>query len=199
MPHVITITGPSGAGKSTTLRYLLKKDNKTFHPVMVSKYTDRPKHKDDQGEVICLEQLPESCDLCYVQYSANYGIALNTLLEHIKQGESPIVILNDIRAVEDVRSIFGEMVRSIFVFRESPTRERFEKLAKTKGLVDEEDIQRRFLKAQTLYRIYIENIHIFDNVLINSGTRTELKVQLTQFVKSLNLSNNWPLTKGKGK
>ena len=43
----------------------------------------------------------------------------------------------------------------------------------------------RFKKAQTIYRIYIENIQLFDHVIINSGTFEELEMQVRQIVKSL--------------
>jgi hypothetical protein len=43
----------------------------------------------------------------------------------------------------------------------------------------------RFEKARTIYRIYIENIHLFDHVIINSGGLAELKSQVEQIVKSL--------------
>jgi guanylate kinase len=192
MPHVITITGPSGAGKSTTLRYLLNEKKKYFDPVMVPKFTDRPHHNDDQDEVICVEEVPSYCDLKYMQYRACYGLALNTLYQHITAGQSPIVILNDVRAVEDVRNVFGGIVKSLFIFRESPTMERFIEITKEKGLAEKE-IGQRFQKAQTLYRIYIENIHIFDHVIINSGTPAQLMHLVKLIVDSLQQRQNWPL------
>lgn len=198
MPHIITITGPSAAGKSTTLFYLREEKGGNFDPVMIPKYTDRPPHKDDQDEVICVKEIPGDCDLKYMQYGACYGIALNTILEHIKNRKSPIVILNDVRAVEDVKNAFGGIVRSLFIFRESPNRDRFQEITKTKGL-DKEEIEQRLLKAQTLYRIYIENIHVFDHVIINSGTPEQLKLLVKQIVDRLQQRQNWPLVGRNGK
>ena len=192
MPNIITITGPSGAGKSTTLFYLLEEKRKYFDPIMVPKYTDRSEHKDDRGEVLRQLDMLAQCDLKYIQYGACYGIALNTILEHIMAGKSPIVILNDVRAVEDVKNVFGGIVRSLFVFRESPNDNRFQEIANAKGL-DPKEIKPRLQKAQTLYRIYIENIHIFDHVIINSGTLSELRLQVNQIVASLQQSQYWPL------
>lgn len=199
MPHVITITGPSGAGKSTTLRFLENCGNRVFRPEMVPKYTTRPPHEDDEGEVICVEHLPAQCDLVYEQYGDRYGLELRDIFDLVAEGKSPIVILNDVRAVEDVRNTLGGLVRSIFVFMESPTLERFKKLARTKGLLDEEgkiskeDLELRLGKAQALYRIYIENIHLFDHVIINCGSFDDLDLQVKQIVKGLRQDRNWPL------
>lgn len=270
MPHVITLTGPSGAGKSTTLRYFLDYANSSFRPEMVPKYTTRPPHDDDEGEVICRKVIPDKCDLVYEQYGVRYGLELETIFDLVAKGKSPVVILNDVRAVEDVRNALGGLVRSVFVFRESPTPETSLKLTQTKGLhkkagillrvsgsfqsdleghslspefrrkfreyvpllsnsieitleeesnswwindavadqmyiaeqedgmlniykIDQKELKLRLQKAQALYRIYIENIHLFNHVIINSGTYSDLQRQVNKIVLGLIPDKNWPL------
>ena len=192
MPHVITITGPSRAGKSTTVDYLLACADRDFKPVLVCKFTTRPPRDDDRDdEVICVEQIPDHCNLVYEQYGARYGLELSTLFEHLAKKQSPIVILNDVRAVEDVRNSFRELVRSIFIFRENPSSEQYhEELIESRG---KKAAKPRFEKARTIYRIYIENIHLFDHVIINSGTLEDLDLQVRQIVQGLKEDLNWPL------
>jgi guanylate kinase len=192
MAHVITITGPSGAGKSTTLRYLLESANDGFKPVMVPKFTTRPQHTDDEGEVTCVDAIPEECDLVYEQYGVRYGLALETIFEHLACQQSPIIILNDIRAVEDVRNCWKGLVRSIFIFRKLSLKE-YRALVESRGVSDEESPDVRYQKAQTLYRIYIENIHLFDHVILNSDTFDELNKQVKEIVRGLRQKPNWPL------
>jgi guanylate kinase len=184
MPYVITITGPSRAGKSTTVDCLLENTNENFRPRLVRKFTTRPPRKgEENGEVYCYEGgIPSECDLVYQRYGERYGLEMRTLVECITEGQSPIVILNDVRAVEDVRSRFGERVRSIFIFRQDPLSEEYhQELIESRG----EAGKVRFEKARTIYRIYIENIHLFDHVIINSGTREDLGIQVSQIVRSL--------------
>jgi guanylate kinase len=195
MAHVITITGPSGAGKSTTLQYLLEHEDDHFKPVMTSKYATRPEHAGARGEVICVDAIPPTCDLVYEQYGERYGLKLETILDHLVQGRSPVVILNDIRAVEDVRNYWGGMVRSLFIFRRSPSREQYHQLAELRQVnTEEESPEVRYQKAKALYRIYIENIHLFDHVILNSGTFDELRDQVHQIVLGLRQDPNWPLS-----
>jgi guanylate kinase len=191
MPHVITITGPSRAGKSETLDCLLRRTSDRFNPVKVPKYTTRPPGCVDRGEVICTGITPE-CDLVYELYGERYGLELNTLFEHVSRGRSPLVILNDVRAVEDVRAAFRELVRSIFIFRHNPLSETYhQELRESRG---KDAAEPRFQKARTIFRIYIENIHLFDHVIINSGSKDELNTQVAQIVKGLE-DPNWPLRK----
>jgi guanylate kinase len=191
MPYVITITGPSRAGKSTTVEYFNEFASKRFKPELVRKYTTRPPRKHDK-DCIAEEEIPPECDLVYEQYGERYGLKLQTLIDHLANGKSPIVILNDVRAVEDIRTTFREHVRSLFIFRHDPLSEDYRQ-----ELIDsrKEDGQIRFEKASTIYRIYIENIHLFDHVIINRigcGTREELRNQVRQIVRSLEeLDNNY--------
>jgi guanylate kinase len=185
MPYVITITGPSRAGKSKTVDYFEQFTSKGFRPELIRKYTTRDARKDDRD---CIagrdrDEIRSRCNLVYEQYGEWYGLNLQTLIDRLVEGKSPIVILNDVRAVEDVRNMFRERVRSIFIFRRDPLSPEYRQdLIKSRG---QEAGEIRFEKARTIYRIYIENIHLFDHVIINSGTREELETQVKQIARSL--------------
>ena len=193
MPFVITITGPSRAGKSTTVDYMLKHKSIVFDPVLVPKFTTRLPRKgdEDEEEVTCVDEIPRQCDLVYEQYGKRYGLELKTILEHIEAGKSPIVILNDVRAVEDIRNSLGRLVRSIFIFRKDPTSEEYHKELQGSRRPDEAEI--RFDKARTIFRIYIENIHLFDHVIINSRGFEDLDTQVRAIVNGLEQDQHWPL------
>ena len=201
LQHVITITGSSGSGKSTAARYFqeLADEDKRFKPELVPKYTTRPERDDDRDEVICKEELPVECDLVYEHCAERYGIELSRLFDLVTKGKSPIIILNDIRAVEDVRDALGKLVRSVFIFREEKSLEQYHELAEERGIIDidPEEPERRFSKAQSLYRSYIENIHLFDHVIINSDSFEKLRLQVEKIVIGLRQDPNWPLREGK--
>ena len=193
MPNVITLTGPSGSGKSTVLSCLLRFGQKGFKTVLVPKYTTRDSRRDDHGEAVSVQAIPKSCNLVYEQYGVRYGLDIETVFTCLAQGETPVVILNDVRTVQDVRTALGPLVRSIFVFRERPSFETQKRLSEARNVTNEDDIRRRFDKAQAIYRIYIENIQIFDHVIINSGSRLLLRSQVRQVLNGLRQVKSWPL------
>lgn len=205
MPHVITITGPSGCGKSTAIRHMLSRRSETFVPVSVPKYTTRRPRKQERNEPqsaeagrcrekLFVEKIPEFCDLVYEQYGVRYGLEMESIFAHLRAGESPIVVMNDVRVVEDVRSALGKLARSVFIFRESPRLAKHQALAAERGEEDEEVAWIRYRKAEGIYRIYIENIHLFDHVFLNCGEVDLLKSQTDGMIRCLFENPAWPLT-----
>lgn len=192
MPHVITLTGPSGCGKTTAIDFFLANQKEEFRPVVIRKYSTRISRPDDGAEIVAgLSALPDKCDLVYEQYGARYGLMLSDVFGALKRGESPIVILNDVRAVEDIRGRLRRLVRSIFLFRSDPDKTEMMALARVRGGGD--DASKRFEKARAIYRIYIENIWLFDHVVLNKYTERELEVQIQRIIGGLGCGENWPL------
>lgn len=108
------------------------------------------------------------CDLAYEQYGDRYGLRLSDLYEHMKKGETPIIVLNDVRTVEDIKTKLGDQCFSIFIFREVPNYRHFATGARNrKKDITINEIKDRYQKAESIYRIYIENIHIFDKLILN--------------------------------
>ena len=125
------------------------------------------------------------CDLVYEQYGSRYGIKMEEVYEYLKRGLSPIIILNDIRTVEDIKNSLGEQCKALFIFREIPNLEHFQKQGNERN-ESQVTIQTRFEKAVAIYRIYIENIHIFDKLVLNVKDGHEsLEKILHQFINSL--------------
>ena len=193
MPHVITLTGPSGSGKSTAVGCLLDCNGGGFKPILIPKYTTRAPRADDRGGVVCVPEIPDTCDLVYEQYQVRYGLESAQVFRFLADGFTPVIILNDIRVVEDIKAALGGLVRSIFVFREAPVLETQRRLAESRGSLDEEDLQRRHRKAHAIYRIYIENLHLFDHVIINSGPIEVITLQARRIVEGLSQRKCWPL------
>lgn len=198
MANIITLTGPSGSGKSTAIKYFLKYNTDFFKPQVIAKYSTRQRRKEDSFEIKAgYEQLPSECDLVYEQYGVRYGLILQEVYDVLSQGQSPIVILNDVRAVDDIRSLLGGLVKSVFIYRSDPDLELMNRIALDRGQVDKSDVTRRYQKAQSIYRIYIENIHLFNHVIINRYSRSELAVQVKRIIQGFKQSPNWPLRQRK--
>lgn len=190
MAHIITLTGPAHCGKSLISRMFLECKNENFDPLHVSKYTTRQARINDE-DVICVKKIPKECDVVYEQYGVRYGIELENLYKLLEQGKTPIIVVNDIRAVEDIKAALGSLVISIFLYRKAAIYDEFyleEKERATNNIIEEEirkTAQTRFEKAQAIYRIYIENIQLFDRVILNVFNQKYTKMQVENIVHCL--------------
>lgn len=195
MPHLITLTGPSQSGKSTAISEFLAKKTAVFLPISVPKFTTRPKREDDKDwEVLSADSLSSDLDLVYQQYGYRYGLSSKTIFKMLKKGLSPILVLNDVRLITETKRLFGPVTRSIFVFRNPPNQEEFIESWNRRSSRDSEAIRTRLKKAEAIYRIYIENIFLFDNVIINSGGLASLENQIDGIIESLGLPS-WKFVK----
>ena len=190
MAYIITLTGPSQCGKSTIRNFFINQASAKFKPVIFKKYSTRPA-RESEDDTICCNTIPQYCDLVYEQYSARYGFRFDDLYDHLEKGESPIIVLNDVRAVEDVRTALRPQVISLFLYRRPPDKNKFFEEEKRRasenilGKVVFDMAQKRFDKAKAIYRIYIENIHLFDNVILNVGDLTYTEKQVEHIVNNL--------------
>lgn len=190
MASIITLTGPAHCGKSTIRNMIIELKSNSFKPVLFKKYTTRAPRKNDD-DVICVDRIPSECDLVYEQYGVRYGLRMDDFYSHLERGETPIVVLNDVRAVEDVRNALGPQVYSLFLYRKPANYEDFlleEKQRATNDvdLIDVEKTARtRFEKANAIYRIYIENIYLFDNVILNVTSIDITNIQVKNIVSQL--------------
>lgn len=200
---VITLTGPSGCGKSYVIDRIMELEQKfalqgvNFYPVRIPKYVTRPlrsKEIKDQLEgkeidVISLESMPETCELKYQSYGTKYGLELSSVRTHLKNGKFPVIVINDVRVVEELKKEFPEQVLSLFLFREIPRRDSYFKEASTRGNVTSTETEERFNKATAIYLTYIENIGLFNRVIINP-TRTDnsddyAQIQIENVIKGV--------------
>jgi len=188
MAHVITLTGPSQCGKSVVVDMLMKAESPDFRPILVPKYVTRDKRDTDGSDVICCREIPKDCDMVYEQYAYRYGFSFDTLYRHLKQNQCPIVIINDIKVLQDMRRALGSQVLSIYIYRKMPILQNFidEETRRAGEGVDPERIRdiatSRYHKAVTIYRIYIENIALFDSVLLNVDTYDSTQIQVENIV-----------------
>ncbi len=131
---------------------------------------------------------PQRYDLIYEQYNVRYGLASSELISLLCAGISPVAIVNDIRVLRELRSMFGQQAVFIFVFSplESIDVEQLQTAraaTDATGGIDKEQILRRAEKAKVILRRYIENIELFDHVIINHRrSRLELLRQMRGIV-----------------
>lgn len=189
---IITLTGPSMSGKSYVMDKIeqeqdrLKNDGIIFEPVRVAKYTTRAYRLEElrqikdgiHVDVKSVAKIPDDCNLVYKTYGKKYGLSFRELEYLLKKGKSPVIVINDVRVVEEIKACFPGKVLSLFLFRKIPELKDFRNTSASRGNVSINEAKERYNKAIAIYRTYIENITLFDRVILNvknfSGKKGEI-------------------------
>lgn len=201
---IITLTGPSMSGKSYIIDRIMELKEKfnvenqiIFRPASISKYTTRPYRIEEirdmlegkRVDVVSCEKIPDECELKYQTYGKKYGLSIKDIKNHLNNGESPIIIINDVRVVEEIKKSFPQQVLALFLFREIPKLSSFEKIANDRGNTSKDETMDRYNKATAIYRTYIENIALFDRVILNPSRSDNsidyAQIQIENIVKGV--------------
>ncbi len=153
----------------------LKNEGIDFNPIRVSKYTTRAYRLEElrqlkadlHVDVKSVAKIPEECDLIYKTYGKKYGISFVDLEKMLQEFKFPVIVINDVRVVEEIKSCFPGRVLSLFLFRKIPELKDFKNTSALRGNVSNTEAKQRYNKAIAIYRTYIENITLFDRVILN--------------------------------
>ena len=188
MKYIIALMGPSQSGKSFVIKKILENSCDGFSPKLIAKQTTRKLRREEiealsRGEEIDVEHVDSiTADLSYQTYGKRTGVEVSKLIDVANNGQDPVVVINDIMAMAKLKKECKKRDKSIcvislFLFRRIPVKEEYFEESRRRGNVDEKETEQRFDKAKTVYRIYIENMHMFDYVMLNTVSYEEKQMK----------------------
>lgn len=122
----------------------------------------------------------------YETYEDLYAFDKQDLQSELDKGNSPILVVNDVRVIYELKKIFPNKVLALFVFRDIRQEEDTHiQASQARGTASQ--AAKRFEKAVALYRVFIENNHLFDRVILNvlDNKMTKLNPDTLQKAKEL--------------
>lgn len=132
---------------------------------------DRPSKEEVERLYRESNAIDKDCDVVYEQYTRRYGLRTRDIITHLSKGQSAFVIVNDVRAIRELRDAFGPLVVVTFVYRQPAdllTMQAERGAMGANGQPDSAQAERRRRKSQVILRRYIENIELFDHVILNT-------------------------------
>lgn len=181
MPNITTLTGPSGSGKSEIINMIINANKEKKYKI-IPKYTTRLPREEDGEEIRCVDKLPIGCDMVYGQYGKEYGFATKHIADCFKRGYNPVLIVNNTEVLKKLQCMFGKNVNSYFIHRKKPSLEGFKEIAQKRNAFDEEDVEKRYEVASKIYKIYTDDVKIFDSIILNIGTLDQTRNIVNQLV-----------------
>jgi guanylate kinase len=193
--RIYILSGGSGAGKTEVLNSRLA--DKPEISVSPPKYSDREKRNadDDIVTVNAEEFNKEEFTFVYSMNNNIYGFKAMDIIEQLKTGKNVFIIISDLRIIEEFKKHFGTLVSVIYIFRNMSEEELIEILEKREkehtntvpsdNIANDTESKIRKNRLYLIQRQYVENIALFDHVILNrTGKKEEMLVQLNNIVNS---------------
>ena len=183
-PEIILLDGASGVGKSTILQYL--KNEYSDQLYVGSKLTNRQgRIGDTEWEFKFVEIIPKNSKYSFQSVGYYYAIDFEELTNIIKQGITYVISCTDRNTIEKIKNDFPTI--SIYVYR-AQTRMQVNQLLIDRGLQNEIDIKIRLAEYDLIISKYIENINLYDYVILNIGTVHELYCQISNLLSNYSIN-----------
>lgn len=137
---------------------------------ILPKFTTRGRRNDDDESIITVDEIPAECDYIYEQYGKKYAVSSRMIVQYLQEGKIPVTVVNDADIIEKLQKKFGISMKSYFIHRERPSREKLiEIFNRTRGIADPDTIEKRYQTAMKIYSMYTDKIELFDNIILNTG------------------------------
>jgi len=184
--RIYTITGTSGSGKTMVKSFMTELSDRF---VEIAKYSTR-KLRPGDTDIISVDQIPAFCDIKYETYGERYGLCSDDIIAAFEMGKNPIIVINDLSGIEELRKYI--QVTSMFVFRSAPNEQDYimqEMERNVDGKLSEDQViaaaRKRFRKADSVMRMWMENQYAFDKVIWNTESLDHLFEQIKLYVRAV--------------
>lgn len=184
------ISGASGSGKTILLNLIQNKTN--FKAVVAPKYSTRPERKGEFDDIKHVDQInDEEYTFVYPMNDKIYGIKAKEIMDFLGQGYNVFIILSDLRIVEEVIKFFGGLAVSLYVYRNlsaTQLKKVLQEREKARDIKQGDSVpfaKQRQIRLNRLYlmqRQYVDNITLFDHVILNTRKPQDMLQQVTNIV-----------------
>ena len=177
-PYIFLIVGASGSGKGLLLRAL--RDMGQRHVIIIPKQTTRRSKTTNGDEMISIypkKKIDPKFNIIYGNWLNKYGICSSDIWENIKKGKYQVLIVSNLNAIKKLYHRFGPLIKLIYLY--SPVdKEQLEKHQKDIAAENKNEIEVRKSKIKVVHDYYVDNITMFDHVLLNMQEPEDLCDQI---------------------
>jgi len=170
--RIIIIAAGSFAGKDDLVNAMIHiEPSKT---TAYQKGTTRPKKSGDNDELKHFDgKLPNLYDLTYEKNGYQYGLSTKELWSELAQEKIVLIILSDLELIKSLKQKFNQICSVIYLHANIDK----EELEKAREELSKEEFDKREKSIAELHEVYVNNMNVFDHVLLNTSESEDLYEQ----------------------
>ncbi len=177
---LFVIAGASYSGKDELVKALQQMDAQKVN--MYQKGSNRPKRKGDADELLHFPKgIPDRYDIQYTRQGYIYSISTEELWSIFSDGKIALVVVSDLDVIKRLKQNFGSLC-SVLHLHASFNIDEIQKKMIISGISNTE-YQARLSGIKELQQDYIENISIYDHVLLNTAEKEDLYDQASNLLE----------------
>lgn len=179
-PNIILLDGISGVGKSMILDFLRNKYKSQIY--VGTKLTNRKRRESDNNwefEFVEDKDIPSNDDLSFPSVGNLYAINSQEIERKISEGFTYVISCTDRTTIQKVKSCYNTMV--IYIYRNFSIDD-FSKLVLQKDSKSFAAIKNRTQEFADLSQGYLENIDLYDHVILNINSIENVLKQLIKLL-----------------
>ncbi len=182
-PTLFVIVAASGAGKGVLLRSV--RDMGERHMIVIPKVTTRRRKTTDGPEMIHVRRIDRKrYHVVYGNYKSHYGISTEDIYAALRLGRHCMLICSNMKsAIPALKAALGPLMKLVYLYA-PPDPESTESNQILIGATDQDETRIRKNKVWVVFRYYVDNISLFDHVLLNVGDPEDLSDQMFRLVQS---------------
>jgi guanylate kinase len=171
--RIIIVAAGSFSGKDDLVNAMIH-----IEPNKVTAYqkgTTRPKKPDDNNELkhFATKELPATYDLTYEANGYQYGISTKDLWNELSREKIVLIVLSDLELIKSLRQKFNQICSVIYLHSNIDK----EELEKARTEMNKVEFAKREKSIAELHEIYVNNMNVFDHVLLNTSESEDLYEQ----------------------
>lgn len=166
--RVIIISGGSFTGKDDLVNAMIQ-----IEPTKIIAYqkgTTRPKKIGDKDELLHLNALSDVYDIQYQKNDHDYGISVKEIWEKLSEEKIVIIVLSDLSSIMRLKQEFFGICTAIYLHANLDKDE----IKIEKSRLSASEFNKRKRSASDLRSAYINNMNLFDHVLLNTSEPEDL-------------------------
>lgn len=189
--RLFIFSGPPTSGKTMLINMI--KETPTLRPVIVPKYATR-QWRGLNDDTQYHEELDDSeFDFIYPYHNNRYGVRASDIGEILASGSNAFLVISPPRVIRAIKQYFGPLAISVYIHSnraESELVRIVEERARQAGQSNrempealEKEVRRRIINMHVMRRQYVDNIALYDHVLLNTSSRKLLLGQIKNIVQ----------------